>query len=199
MRWKLIVLVFLVVVAATFFIVSGNTTENFGQDGSAAPDGKEGAAAERYKAGAIAFDAYNAVHGKPPLTEALDHYRKIAEDGRLDAAQMKARIQSDARDLPATDTPVAITVSDRDVDAELERLKAHAVNAEAMTAPLVGKGGPAADPPQMPPGGAAPPPAVSARLQEISNQLSTIAREVQYAAGPVPLGQPPNVERFFAF
>jgi hypothetical protein len=89
--------------------------------------------AAQYLAGQIAFDAYNAVHGKPPPSEALDHYRKIAQAEQLDKTKMIARITSDKVTLPEADKPTAIKVDDADVDAELLRLKDHAVTAEVTS------------------------------------------------------------------
>jgi hypothetical protein len=56
------------------FIATKNSTENFEQEKQAIELASDKGTAQ-YLAGQIAFDAYNAVHGKPPPSEALDHYR----------------------------------------------------------------------------------------------------------------------------
>jgi hypothetical protein len=92
MRWKLAILIFFIC-AVSFFIATKNSTENFEQEKQAIELASDKGTAQ-YLAGQIAFDAYNAVHGKPPLSEALDHYRKIAQAEQLDKTKMIARITS---------------------------------------------------------------------------------------------------------
>jgi hypothetical protein len=82
MRWKLAILILRLFVRY-HFIATKNSTENFEQEKQAIELASDKGTAQ-YLAGQIAFDAYNAVHGKPPLSEALDHYRKIAQAEQLD-------------------------------------------------------------------------------------------------------------------
>lgn len=182
MQWKLIVLIFVVVCVTSMFIASKNSTETFEQERQASA-ASGSVKAEEYKAGAVAFDAYNEVHGRPPLSEALDHYRNIAATEKLTKDQMMARIQSDS--TLKEDRPVAIKVSDDQVDAELERLKTHAVSVESMTAPVVSPVSPHVDS------------GISTRLRELSEQLAAIAQEVRPSAGPPALVRPVGVEQFF--
>jgi hypothetical protein len=49
------------------FIATKNSTENFEQEKQAIELASDKGTAQ-YLAGQIAFDAYNAVHGKPPLS-----------------------------------------------------------------------------------------------------------------------------------
>jgi hypothetical protein len=86
MRWKLAILIFTIICAVSFY---KNSTENFEQEKQAIELASDKGTAQ-YLAGQIAFDAYNAVHGKPPPSEALDHYRKKAE--QLDKTKMIERI-----------------------------------------------------------------------------------------------------------
>jgi hypothetical protein len=137
MRWKLAILILRLFVRY-HFIATKNSTENFEQEKQAIELASDKGTAQ-YLAGQIAFDAYNAVHGKPPLSEALDHYRKIAQAEQLDKTKMIARITSDKVTLPEADKPTAIKVDDADVDAELLRLKDHAVTAEALQSPIDGR------------------------------------------------------------
>jgi hypothetical protein len=99
---------FTIICAVSFFIATKNSTENFEQEKQAIELASDKGTAQ-YLAGQIAFDAYNAVHGKPPLSEALDHYRK-AQAEQLD--KMIARITSDKVTLPEADKPTAIKVDD---------------------------------------------------------------------------------------
>lgn len=177
MQWKLIVLVLAIICGASFFIAAKNSTETFDQD-TKAVDEVADKKTSQYKAGAVAFDAYSAVHGSPPLSEALDHYRKIAEEGSLSKEDMIARIRSDTANVPNVDQPAAIKVTDAQVDAELNRLKAHAVSAEALSAPIV-----------KPVGGTA----LASRLQDLSEQLAAVARDARAA------GAHAQVETFYSF
>jgi lipopolysaccharide export system protein LptC len=75
MQWKLMILIFAIICVVSFFIASKNSTENFEQEKKVIEEASD-KGVEQYRAGSVAFDAYNTVHGKPPLSEALDHYRK---------------------------------------------------------------------------------------------------------------------------
>jgi hypothetical protein len=81
MRWKLAILILRLFVRYHFY--SDEELKNFEQEKQAIELASDKGTAQ-YLAGQIAFDAYNAVHGKPPLSEALDHYRKIAQAEQLD-------------------------------------------------------------------------------------------------------------------
>lgn len=176
MNWKLAILVVVILGAAVAFMAKrtplegfeGNTIEETVTKGTA------------YKAGADAFDAYIEVHGRPPLSEPLNHYRKVALDNSLSKEDLVQRMKSDAQ-LPNADKAPAVMVSDAVVDSELEKLKKHAVVAESMTAPITRATASAS---------------VSARLQEIASQLTTLAADL----APSPeKNVPSGLESFIGF
>jgi hypothetical protein len=196
------------------FIATKNSTENFEQEKQAIELASDKGTAQ-YLAGQIAFDAYNAVHGKPPPSEALDHYRKIAQAEQLDKTKMIARITNVT--LPEADKPTAIKVDDADVDAELLRLKDHAVTAEALQSPIDGRS-PVSIP--SPPAVVVPPtttptvpatvpptvysgptqvvdPNMALKLQELSAQIAAISQQLNNGSGALSTVQPASIERFY--
>jgi hypothetical protein len=121
------------------------------------------------------FDAYVRVHGKPPLPEALQHYRKIAASATppLTETQMVERIKRDAD-------------PGESVDAELQLLKARTEAAAALSAPVV-----PADP-----GPVEQNAMLVARLEGISAQLNDITASYAKAADK---STPKGLESFINF
>jgi hypothetical protein len=206
MRWKLAILILRLFVV--FFIATKNSTENFEQEKQAIELASDKGTAQ-YLAGQIAFDAYNAVHGKPPPSEALDHYRKIAQAEQLDKTKMIARITSDKVTLPEADKPTAIKVDDADVDAELLRLKDHAVTAEALQyidgrSPVSIRGTThyytnracncTADCVSLT---QVVDPNMALKLQELSAQIAAISQQLNNGSGALSTVQPASIERFY--
>lgn len=218
MRWKLAILIFTIICAISFFIATKNSTENFEEEKQAIELASDTSTAQ-YLAGQVAFDAYNAVHGKPPLSEALDHYRKIAQAEQLDKTKMIARITLDKVTLPDADKPAAIKVDDAVVDAELSRLKDHAVTVETLQSPIDGRPPvtvplpPVAVPPTINPTVPSVPAAVpitvptgptqavdtnmALKLQELSAQIAAISQQLNNGSGALTTVQPASIERFY--
>jgi hypothetical protein len=69
MQWKLMILIFAIIVLY-HSSSSKNSTENFEQEKKVIEEASD-KGVEQYRAGSVAFDAYNTVHGKPPLSEAF--------------------------------------------------------------------------------------------------------------------------------
>jgi hypothetical protein len=129
---------------------------------------------------------------------------------------MIARITSDKVTLPEADKPTAIKVDDADVDAELLRLKDHAVTAEALQSPIDGRSPvsipspPAVVPPTTTPSVPAtvPPtvysgptqvvdPNMALKLQELSAQIAAISQQLNNGSGALSTVQPASIERFY--
>jgi hypothetical protein len=128
---------------------------------------------------------------------------------------MIARITSDKVTLPEADKPTAIKVDDADVDAELLRLKDHAVTA-ALQSPIDGRSPvsipsppavvvPPTTTPSVP---ATVPPTVSGptqvvdpnmalKLQELSAQIAAISQQLNNGSGALSTVQPASIERFY--
>jgi hypothetical protein len=78
MQWKLMILIFAITLYLILHHASKNSTENFEQEKKVIEEASD-KGVEQYRAGSVAFDAYNTVHGKPPLSEALDHIENSRE------------------------------------------------------------------------------------------------------------------------
>lgn len=181
MNWKLIILVTVILGAAVAFMAKRTPMEGF--EGNTIEETKPAAPAVKdsaYKAGSDAFDAYIEVHGRPPLSEPLNHYRKLAIDSSLSKEELIKRMNSDA-ELPDKDKVVDIQVSDATVDKELEKLKAQVAVKESMSAPITRATASAA---------------VSARLREIASQLNTLATDM---APSFDQNTPSGLESFIGF
>jgi hypothetical protein len=121
---------------------------------------------------------------------------------------MIARITSDKVTLPEADKPTAIKVDDADVDAELLRLKDHAVTAEALQSPIDGRSPVIPSPPAV----VVPPtttpiacnctavvcsgptqvvdPNMALKLQELSAQIAAISQQLNNGSGALSTVQP---------
>lgn len=176
MNWKLTILVIVILGAAVAFMTKSTSVEGFETETSKETVAK-GAA---YKAGSDAFDAYIDVHGRPPLSEPLNHYRKLALDNSLSKEDLVLRMKSDAQ-LPDKDKTAKLQATDSTVDKELEKLKTHVVVKETMTSPITPATASAA---------------VSARLREIASQLNTMATDMTPSLN---LNAPTGLESFIGF
>jgi hypothetical protein len=164
MNWKLVILVTVILGAAVAFMAKNTPVEGFDGnkiDGAAhEPQDKDKGGA--YTAGANAFDAYMEVHGRPPLSEALAHYRKVALNGSLTKEELVQRIKTDSQ-LPDAAKASDLKVANAEVDRDLDKLKTSDDAARTMAAPITK---------------ATASTAVSIRLQEIVAQLTTLVTEL---------------------
>jgi hypothetical protein len=184
MKWKLMMFVILIVIVVVSVIASKSTSEDFDEGMQSEKDVPSPTVSEAYTAGSVAFDAYNEVHGRPPLSEALDHYRKIAQDGKLTKEQMVKRINSDMTTLPASDKPEALKVTAKEVNTELHQLRAYSQAAGVLNRPMV------------PPSSTENSIALSTRLADIATQLKALAEEMKLRNS---LTTPSGLESFIAF
>jgi hypothetical protein len=173
MRWTLIAILF-AAIAAMFVWSSTSASDLEGFD--APPERAATPAPDATPAPSSAFDAYLKVHGSPPITETLQHYREVERRATLTFDQLVARIESDKQHMPPK-----IAVTDASVDAELLKLKHHAESAEALQAPVVP---------------ARKDDLLAAKLQSISDQLSDLA---QRSRGPSDGAAPKGLESFINF
>lgn len=173
MRWWLVATMFAAIVVIFAWASSGSAdaAEGFETGVAAAA----AAAAANEEVSDATFDAYVRVHGKPPLPEALQHYRKIAASATppLTETQMVERIKRDAD-------------PGESVDAELQLLKARTDAAAALSAPVV-----PADP-----GPVEQNAMLMARLEGISAQLNDITASYAKAADK---STPKGLESFINF